>query len=120
MHVSHSYAGDTDSACSNLWSLIRAAEVFRHSLATLVDEHLDGDGQHEVDVEGLDLDGGAKAESSVEVGHAGQQRVRESWTKGSSGVRPVSHWAGLMGYEDMKTEDYTRVRIGLSLTWKAS
>ena len=55
MHVSHSYAGDTDSIYSNRWSLIRAAEVFRHSLAALVDEHLDGDGQHEVDVEGLDL-----------------------------------------------------------------
>ena len=55
MHVSHSYVGDTDSTYSNLWSLIRAAEVYRHSLAALVDEHLDGDGQHEVDVEGLDL-----------------------------------------------------------------
>ena len=75
MHVSHSYVGDTDRTYSNRWSLIRAAEVFRHSLAALVDEHLDGDGQHEVDVEGLDLDGGAKAESSVEVGNAGQQRA---------------------------------------------
>ena len=25
-----------------------------------------------------------------------------------------------MGYEDMKAEDCTRVRIGLSLAWKAS
>ena len=25
-----------------------------------------------------------------------------------------------MGYEDTKTEDYTRVRIGLYLAWKAS
>ena len=25
-----------------------------------------------------------------------------------------------MGYEDMKAEDYTRVRIGLSLAWEAS
>ena len=48
------------------------------------------------------------------------RRVRESWTKGSSGVRPVIHWAGPMGCEDMKAEDYTRVRIGLSLAWKAS
>ena len=24
-----------------------------------------------------------------------------------------------MGYEDMKAEDYTRVRIGLYLAWKA-
>ena len=28
--------------------------------------------------------------------------------------------AGLMGYEDMKTEDCTYVQIGLSLAWKAS
>ena len=46
--------------------------------------------------------------------------LRESWTKGSSGVRPVVHWAGLMGCEDTKAEDYTRVLIGLSLAWKAS
>ena len=46
--------------------------------------------------------------------------VRESWTKGSSGVRPVIYWAGLMGCEGVKAEDYTRVRIGLSLAWKAS
>ena len=37
--------------------------------------------------------------------------LRESWTKGSSGVRPVIHWAGLMGHEDMKAEDYTNVRM---------
>ena len=47
-------------------------------------------------------------------------RLRESWTKGSSGVRTVIHWAGLMGCEGTKAEDYTRVRIGLSLAWKAS
>jgi len=41
----------------------------------LVDEHLDGDGEHEVDAEGLDLDGGAEAERGVEVGHALQQRA---------------------------------------------
>ena len=29
-------------------------------------------------------------------------------------------WAGLMGREDMKAEDRTRVRIGLYLAWKAS
>ena len=29
-------------------------------------------------------------------------------------------WARLMGREDTKTEDYTRVRIGLSLAWEAS
>ena len=29
-------------------------------------------------------------------------------------------WAGLMGCEDMKAEDCTRVQIGLSLAWKAS
>ena len=49
-----------------------------------------------------------------------QGLLRESWTKGSSSVWPVIHWAGLMGYEDMKAEDYTRVRIGLSFAWKAS
>ena len=37
--------------------------------------------------------------------------VSDSWTEGSSGVRPVTHWAGLMGYEDTMTEDYTRVRL---------
>ena len=49
-----------------------------------------------------------------------QGLLRESWTKGSSGVRPVICWAGLMGYEDMKAEDYIRVWIGLYLAWKAS
>ena len=44
-------------------------------LATLVHEHLDGDGQHEADVERLGLDGGAEAERGVEVGYAGQQRA---------------------------------------------
>ena len=34
-----------------------------------------------------------------------QGLLRESWTKGSLGVRPVIHWAGLMGCEEMKTED---------------
>ena len=29
-------------------------------------------------------------------------------------------WAGLMGHEDKKAEDSTRVRMGLSLAWKAS
>ena len=29
-------------------------------------------------------------------------------------------WARLMGCEDMKAKDYTCVRIGLSLAWKAS
>ena len=43
------------------------------------------------------------------IGSQVQGLLRESWTKGPSGVRPVIHWAGLMGYEDMKAEDYTRV-----------
>ena len=43
----------------------------------------------------------------------------ESWTKGSSGVRPIIYWAGLMGCEHMKAEDCTHVRIGLYLAWKA-
>ena len=47
-------------------------------------------------------------------------RLRESWTKGSSGVRHITHWAGMMGCEDMKTEDYTHVRMGLSLVCKES
>ena len=46
--------------------------------------------------------------------------VRESWTKGSSGVRPVIYWARLLGCEDMKAEDRTWVQIGLSLARKAS
>ena len=29
-------------------------------------------------------------------------------------------WAGLVGCEDTKTEDSTRVQMGLSLAWKAS
>ena len=49
-----------------------------------------------------------------------QGLLRESWTKGSSGVQPVILWAGLTGCEDMKTEDCTRVRIGLYLVWRAS
>ena len=43
------------------------------------------------------------------------KRVRESWTKGSSGVRPVILWAGLMGCEDTKAEDCTV--SGLDSTW---
>ena len=46
--------------------------------------------------------------------------MRESWTKGSSGVRPVIRWAELMVCEDTKAEDCTRVRLGLYLAWKAS
>ena len=46
--------------------------------------------------------------------------LRESWSKGSSGVRPVIHWAGLRSYEDTKAKDYTHVRIGLYLAWRAS
>ena len=34
--------------------------------------------------------------------------------------KPVIHWAGLMGHEDMKGEHYSSIRIGLSLAWKAS
>ena len=39
---------------------------------------------------------------------------------GSLGIWPVILWAGLMGCEDMKAEDYTCVGIGLYLVWKAS
>lgn len=44
-------------------------------LAALVDEHRDGDGEHDADAERLGLDGGAEAERGVEVGHAGEQRA---------------------------------------------
>lgn len=44
-------------------------------LAALVDEHRDGDGEHEADAERLGLDGGAEAERGVEVGDAGEQRA---------------------------------------------
>jgi hypothetical protein len=44
-------------------------------LAALVNEHRDGDGEHEADAERLGLDGGAEAERGVEVGHAGEQRA---------------------------------------------
>ena len=42
--------------------------------------------------------------------------LRESWTKGSSGVRSIIYWAGLMGYEDMKAEDCPV--SGLDSTWR--
>lgn len=44
-------------------------------LAALVDEHRDGDGEHDADAKRLDLDGGAEAERGVEVGDAGEQRA---------------------------------------------
>ena len=71
----------------------------------------------------LDLIDGDHEEGTLSGSSKGKEPIcslRESWTKGSSGVRPFIHWAGLMGYEDMKAEDYTRVWIGLSLAWKAS
>lgn len=54
---------------------LRAREAGGHVLAALVDEHRDGDGEHDADAERLGLDGGAEAERGVEVGHAGEQRA---------------------------------------------
>ena len=45
-----------------------------------------------------------------------QGLLRESRTKGSSGVRPIILWAGLMGCEDMKVKDCTV--SGLDSTWR--
>ena len=42
---------------------LRALEAGGHVLAAIVDEHLDGDGQHEADAERLGLDGGAEFKS---------------------------------------------------------
>lgn len=44
-------------------------KVARHYLAALVDEHLDGDWQHEIDVERLELDGSAEAKRGVDACH---------------------------------------------------
>ena len=40
--------------------------------------------------------------------------------KGVLGHPAYWTWAGLMGYEDTKTEYCTRVRMGLSLAWETS
>ena len=46
--------------------------------------------------------------------------LRESWIRGSSDSRTISFLAGLLEYEDTRLKTSTRVRMGLSLAWKAS
>src|SRR4051812_38763773 len=54
--------------------------------------------------------------------------VIEVWFRGYRGSPELGgprtaglyHWAGLLGYEDTRLKTSSRVRMGLSLTWKAS
>src|SRR4051812_4422277 len=46
-------------------------------------------------------------------------RLRESWIRGCSGSRTIPS-AGLPDYEDTRLKTSSRVRMGLSLAWKAS
>ena len=55
--------------------------------------------------------------SSLKPGSGATKGVLDYGVLGHPACYP---WAGLMGCEDMKAEDYTRVRIGLYLAWKAS
>ena len=55
--------------------------------------------------------------SSLKPGTGATEGVLDYGVLGCPAYYP---WAGLMGCEDMKAEDYTWVRIGLSLAWKAS
>ena len=50
---------------------------------------------------------------------AGKLSLRESWIRGlrTAGLYPL---AGLLDYEDMRLKTSYRVRMGLSLAWKAS
>ena len=52
----------------------------------------------------------------VVVGSAMTEGVLDEGVLGFPACYP---WAGLVGCEDMKAEDCTRIRIGLSLAWKA-
>src|SRR3954467_15318662 len=45
-------------------------------------------------------------------------RLRESWIRGCSGSRTIPS-AGLLDYEDTRLKTSFRVRMGLSLAWKA-
>src|SRR3954466_15596072 len=45
--------------------------------------------------------------------------VRESWIRGCPGSRTIPS-AGLLDYEDTRLKTSSRVRMGLSLAWKAS
>ena len=55
--------------------------------------------------------------SSLKPGSGATEGVLDKGVLGRSVCYP---WAGLMGCEDVKAEDHTRVQIGLSLAWKAS
>ena len=48
-----------------------------------------------------------------------QGLLRESWIRGCSGSRTIPS-AGLLDYEDTRLKTSSRVRMGLSLAWKAS
>ena len=45
--------------------------------------------------------------------------LRESWIRGCSGSRTIPS-VGLQNYEDTRLKTASRVRMGLSLAWKAS
>src|SRR3954470_17543576 len=47
------------------------------------------------------------------------RKLRESWIRGCSGSRTIPS-AGLLDYEDTGLKTSSRVRMGLSLAWKAS
>ena len=55
--------------------------------------------------------------SSLKPGSGATEGVLE---KGVLGCPAYYPWAGLVGCEDMKAKDCTCVRIGFSLSWKAS
>ena len=59
----------------------------------------------------------ASDSSSLKPGSGATEGVLDLGVLGCPACYP---WAGLMGCEDMKAGDCTRVRIGLSLAWKAS
>jgi len=48
-----------------------------------------------------------------------QPSLRESWIRGCSGGQTIPS-AGLQDYEDTRLKTLSRVRMGLSLEWKAS
>ena len=49
----------------------------------------------------------------------GSGATRKSWIRGCSGSRTIPS-AGLLDYEDTRLKTSSRVRMGLSLAWKAS
>ena len=46
--------------------------------------------------------------------------VRESWIRGGPRTAGLYTLAGLLDYEDTRQKTSSRVRMGLSLAWKAS